>query len=93
MCARTGLWEPRVVTPEATWPAFFEESPKSHRWQAQGDTAVASSLQKKYWLNLIEYNQLKHAQDMAGHADPRTTRLYGHSGDQVSVDEVERIHI
>lgn len=37
--------------------------------------------------------QLKHAQDMAGHADPRTTRLYDHSGDQVSLDEVERIHI
>jgi len=37
--------------------------------------------------------QLKHAQDMAGHADPRTTRLYDHSGDQVTSDEIERIHI
>ncbi len=32
---------------------------------------------------------LKNAQDMAGHADPRTTRLYDHSGDQVTLDEVE----
>jgi len=36
---------------------------------------------------------LKHAQDMAGHADPRTTRLYDHSGDQATLDEIERIHI
>jgi len=35
--------------------------------------------------------QLTKAQDMAAHADPRTTRLYDHSGDEVNLDEVERI--
>jgi integrase/recombinase XerD len=31
------------------------------------------------------------AQRMAGHADPRTTKLYDRRGDQVSLDDVERI--
>ena len=34
---------------------------------------------------------LTKAQDMAAHADPRTTRLYDHSGDEVTLDEVERV--
>ena len=36
---------------------------------------------------------LKAARDMAAHADTRTTMLYDHSGDQATLDEVERIHI
>lgn len=36
---------------------------------------------------------LKHAQHMAGHADPRTTQLYDHSGDEAMIDEIERIRI
>jgi hypothetical protein len=28
---------------------------------------------------------------MAGHSDPRTTKLYDRRGDQVSLDDVERI--
>jgi hypothetical protein len=28
---------------------------------------------------------------MAGHADPRTTKLYDRRGDQVTRDDVERI--
>ena len=31
------------------------------------------------------------AQRMAGHSDPRTTKLYDRRGDQVSMDDVERI--
>jgi len=36
---------------------------------------------------------LSEAQKMAGHADPRTTKLYDRSGDDVSLDEIERITI
>jgi integrase/recombinase XerD len=37
--------------------------------------------------------QLKVAQTMAGHSDPRTTELYDRRKDEVSLDEVERILI
>lgn len=36
---------------------------------------------------------LKEAQKMACHADPRTTQLYDRSGNDVSLDEIERISI
>lgn len=37
--------------------------------------------------------ELKEAQKMASHADPRTTGLYDRSNDDVSLDEIERIKI
>ena len=37
--------------------------------------------------------KLEHAQRMAGHADPKTTRLYDRRADALSLDEVERIGI
>jgi integrase/recombinase XerC len=40
---------------------------------------------------LINDGTLDAAQRMAGHADPRTTKLYDRRGDQVSLDDVERI--
>jgi integrase/recombinase XerD len=33
------------------------------------------------------------AQQMAGHSDPRTTKLYDRRQDEISLDEVERILI
>ncbi|MFX8797626.1 tyrosine-type recombinase/integrase, partial [Acinetobacter baumannii] len=35
--------------------------------------------------------QLERAADMAGHADPRTTRLYDRRSKQVTMDDVSRI--
>jgi integrase/recombinase XerD len=37
--------------------------------------------------------KLEHAQQMAAHSDPETTRLYDRRSDKVSLDEVERIGI
>jgi integrase len=37
--------------------------------------------------------KLEHAQQMAAHADPKTTRLYDRRSDEVTLDEVERIGI
>ncbi len=36
---------------------------------------------------------LEHAQGMAAHSDPKTTKLYDRTSDEVSLDEVERIII
>jgi integrase/recombinase XerD len=36
---------------------------------------------------------LEHAQQIAAHESPRTTKLYDRTSDQVSVDEIERIEI
>jgi integrase/recombinase XerD len=36
---------------------------------------------------------LEHAQQIAAHESPRTTKLYDRTHDQVSVDEIERIEI
>ena len=36
---------------------------------------------------------LEHAQEIAGHADPRTTKLYDRTRDAISLDEIEKIVI
>lgn len=51
-----------------------------HSWRARGITAY-----------LENGGLLEHAQQMAGHASARTTKLYDRRGEQVSLDEVERI--
>jgi site-specific recombinase XerC len=51
-----------------------------HSWRARGITAY-----------LENGGLLEHAQQMAAHASARTTRLYDRRGEQISLDEVERI--
>ena len=36
---------------------------------------------------------LEHAQRIAGHASPKTTKLYDRTADTITVDEIERIVI
>jgi len=36
---------------------------------------------------------LENAQAMAAHESPRTTKLYDRRGDEITLDEVERINI
>jgi integrase len=36
---------------------------------------------------------LEHAQQIAAHESPRTTKLYDRTSDQITLDEVERIQI
>ncbi len=51
-----------------------------HSWRARGITAY-----------LENGGLLEHAQAMAAHASAKTTKFYDRRGDQVSLDEVERI--
>jgi hypothetical protein len=37
--------------------------------------------------------RLLHAQTLANHASPRTTKLYDRRSDEISLDEVEKIRI
>lgn len=55
----------------------------NHTFRGTGITAYLSNPDAK----------LEHAQQMAAHADPKTTRLYDRRSDEVSLDEVERIGI
>ena len=51
-----------------------------HTFRATGITA--------YMLN---GGTLEHAQQIAAHQSPRTTKLYDRTKDEISLDEVERI--
>lgn len=53
-----------------------------HTFRATGITAY-----------LLNGGTLEHAQQIAAHESARTTKLYDRCGDQVSLDEIERILI
>ena len=53
-----------------------------HTFRATGITAY-----------LLNGGTLEHAQQIAGHASPKTTKLYDRTADTVTVDEIERIVI
>jgi site-specific recombinase XerD len=44
-------------------------------------------------LYLQNRGTLEHAQALASHSSPRTTKLYDRTGDQLSLDEIEKIQI
>jgi hypothetical protein len=41
----------------------------------------------------LEAGGTQNAQAMAAHESPRTTKLYDRTGDEITLDEVERIRI
>jgi site-specific recombinase XerD len=53
-----------------------------HTWRATGVTVY-----------LENGGRLEHAQQMAGHESPRTTKLYDRTKDEITVTEVERIRL
>ncbi len=55
----------------------------NHTFRGTGITAYLSNPDAK----------LEHAQNIAGHSDPKTTRLYDRRSDEISLDEVEKIGI
>jgi integrase len=65
-----------------TAQAGFTQGLGCHVFRATGITAY-----------LEAGGTLKNAQAMTAHESPRTTRLYDRSGDQITLDEVERITI
>ena len=53
-----------------------------HTFRATGITAYLSN-----------GGTLEHAQRIAGHASPKTTKLYDRTADTITLDEIERIVI
>ena len=53
-----------------------------HTFRATGNTAY-----------LEAGGTLENAQAMAAHESPRTTKLYDRTGDEITLDEIERISI
>ena len=81
---RPGL-QRRVVLAMIKRRAAAAELPPStccHTFRATGITAYLSN-----------GGTLEHAQQIAGHASPKTTKLYDRTADTVTVDEIERIVI
>ena len=75
----------RVVLAMIKRRAVAAELPPStccHTFRATGITAYLSN-----------GGTLEHAQQIAGHASPKTTKLYDRTADTVTVDEIERIVI
>ena len=75
----------RVVLAMIKRRAAAAELPPStccHTFRATGITAYLSN-----------GGTLEHAQQIAGHASPKTTKLYDRTADTVTVDEIERIVI
>jgi integrase len=55
-----------------------------HTFRATGITA---------YLDLASGGALEHAQEMAAHESPRTTKLYDRTKERLTQDEVERIRL
>jgi site-specific recombinase XerD len=53
-----------------------------HTFRATGITAY-----------LLNDGSLEHAQQIAAHESPRTTKLYCRTSDEITLDEIERIGI
>ena len=62
--------------------ADLPPSTSCHTFRATGITA-----------SLSNGGTLEHAQQIAGHASPKTTKLYDRTADTITVDEIERIVI
>jgi site-specific recombinase XerD len=67
---------------ESYLDAYIEAAKIRHTFRATGITAY-----------LEAGGTLENAQTMAAHESPRTTKLYDRTGDEITLDEVERITI
>ncbi|MEM6550235.1 MAG: tyrosine-type recombinase/integrase [Pseudomonadota bacterium] len=87
---RTGKLSERPFTRQHAWQmvrrraraAGITQPVGNHSFRATGITAY-----------LANNGSLEHAQRMAAHASPRTTKLYDRTGEEVTLDEVEKIVI
>jgi integrase/recombinase XerD len=68
--------------PQTGQSGGFSHPVGCHTWRATGIT-----------IYLENDGRLEHAQQMAGHESPRTTKLYDRTKDEITLSEVERIRL
>ena len=68
--------------PEAGQGGGLSDTRRCDTWRATGIT-----------IYLENDGRLEHAQQMAGHESPRTTKLYDRTKDEITLSEVERIRL
>ena len=71
-----------AAIPKRAKVAGFLTAVGCHTWPATGIT-----------IYLENDGRLEHAQQPAGHASPRTTKLYDRTKDEITLSEVERIRL
>ena len=76
-------WAWAMVKRRALQPGIVTPGICNHTFRGTGITAYLENPEAK----------LEHAQQMAAHSDPKTTRLYDRCNAEVTMDEVERIGI
>src|SRR5271166_2971031 len=72
---------PSAIAITGEFPGFLTPV-GCHTWRATGIT-----------IYLENDGRLEHAQQMAGHESPRTTKLYDRTKDEITLSEVERIRL
>src|SRR6201993_1455505 len=89
-CRTYSLVQPRALNRYNAWAAIRKRAKAAgfltpvgcHTWRATGIT-----------IYLENDGRLEHAQQMAGHESPRTTKLYDRTKDEITLSEVERIRL
>jgi hypothetical protein len=63
--------------------------------QVKGSSTYAENTWRATGITIYLENdgRLEHAQQMAGHESPRTTKLYDRTKDEITLSEVERIRL
>jgi integrase/recombinase XerD len=69
--------------------SFFRQQSRDSRYTTCCRTFRATGIT----TYLQNGGTLEHAQQIAAHESPRTTKLYDRTEDEISLDEVERIRI
>jgi integrase/recombinase XerD len=93
----------RTLTTAPGRPLSIEPMTQPDAWRMIRRRAKAASIKTKIGCHtfratgitayLANGGTLEHAQQIAAHESPRTTKLYDRTTDQVSLDEIERIAI
>ena len=78
--ASSKAWIPELIAVAGS--SGFLTPVGCHTWRATGIT-----------IYLENDGRLEHAQQMAGHESPRTTKLYDRTKDEITLSEVERIRL